>query len=92
MVRSGRHSLEGYGHDLRSRNKREEDRKNGVVRKTAMESALDWVAAHKAASAGRFSRYTVIDRSSRRRNRNASRNRDEFVIGRPGLIGAVIFL
>jgi hypothetical protein len=57
-----------------------------------MESALDWVAAHKAASAGRFSRYIVIDRSNRRRNRNASRNRDEFVIGRPGLIGAVIFL
>lgn len=52
MVRSGRHGLGNYGDDLRSRNQREEDRKNGVVRKTAMESAMDWATAHKAASAG----------------------------------------
>jgi hypothetical protein len=71
MVRSGRHGLGNYGDDLRSRNQREEDRKNGVVRKTAMESALDWATAHKAASAGTYvrhgfnsevSRYIVVDR------------------------------
>lgn len=52
VVRSGRHGLYDYGKDLKSKNQREEDHKNGVVRKTALESALDWLAAHKAAAAG----------------------------------------
>jgi hypothetical protein len=93
MVRSGRHGLGNYGDDLRSRNQREEDRKNGVVRKTAMESALDWVAAHKAASAGMYvrhsfnsevSRYIVIDLGSSVRERSTWVDRTCVFLVKPG--------
>ncbi|KAF7033560.1 hypothetical protein CFC21_044644 [Triticum aestivum] len=52
MVRSERHGLGDYGAYLCELNEREEDRRNGVVRKTALESALDWVEHHKPAAAG----------------------------------------
>ncbi|XBI22634.1 hypothetical protein VPH35_063631 [Triticum aestivum] len=53
MVRSERHGLGDYGAYLCELNEREEDRRNGVVRKTALESALDWVEHHKPAAARR---------------------------------------
>ncbi|XP_044354250.1 uncharacterized protein [Triticum aestivum] len=55
MVRSERHGLGDYGAYLCELNEREEDRRNGVVRKTALESALDWVEHHKPAAARRGS-------------------------------------
>uniref|UniRef100_N1R4N5 Uncharacterized protein n=1 Tax=Aegilops tauschii TaxID=37682 RepID=N1R4N5_AEGTA len=54
MVRSERHGLGDYGAYLCELNEREEDRRNGVVRKTALESALDWVEHHKPAAARRL--------------------------------------